>query len=148
MALTVSEEEGSYALCFYCWFLESFKCWLWSAWFNWHSCTVASLKHPAMNVYEEYGFLVTKLFGHRIISSTQYRWSDLWHYICYFVHSGEREVWWKEILNTPTHSHSSLSRYKTWEPNQSSVGWKKLQLMSLNLNGQKNVIQACWSWSA
>ena len=49
----VSEEEVSYPSRFYRWFLEepSFTS-RGSARFNWHSCTVASLKVPAMIAYD------------------------------------------------------------------------------------------------
>ena len=52
----VSKEEGSYDSRFYRWFWESFKSCLFIsrgfARLNWHSCTVASLKVPAMIVYD------------------------------------------------------------------------------------------------
>ena len=50
----ISEEEGSYASRFFHWFLESLR-----VRFNWNSCTVASLKVPAMIVYNK----TTKVLG-------------------------------------------------------------------------------------
>ena len=52
MAPEVSEEEGSYASHFYCWFSENSIIFCGSTQFNWHSCTVASLKVPAMIIYD------------------------------------------------------------------------------------------------
>ena len=80
----VGEEEGSYASRFYRWFLESFKnCLLFLVALPALIDTLASLEVSAMIVYD----VATKARD-RVISSAQYRWPHLWHYIC-FVQSGE-----------------------------------------------------------
>ena len=71
-----------------------------SARFNWHSCTVASLKFPAMIVYDMVmNVLETKWFP-------QHNIAGLISGITLFCFSQEKPLRWKEInTHTQTHTH-------------------------------------------
>ena len=97
-----NEEEGSYASRFCRWFLESFK-----------SCLLHLVAHPGLNDTLAQFLLWRSLLWfsvtsnertwHRVISSAQHRWPDLWYNIYCFVQS--RETFTVEG-NTHTHAHA------------------------------------------
>ena len=74
-----------------------------SAQFNWHSCTVASLKVPAMAVYD----VATKV-PDTVISSAQHRWPDLWH--CIFVSVRRSLYGGRKYTHTRTRTRTHIQR--------------------------------------
>ena len=107
----VSEEDGSYASRFYRWSLKSFKSFSsrGSARFNRHSCTVASLKVPAMIASDvATKVLDTKSFPQHNI---EHCWPDLWHYIYFLVQSGEAFM-----MEGNTHTHTHAHAEEAWKP--------------------------------
>ena len=109
-----------------------------SARFNWQSCSVASLKVPPMILW-----CGNKGTWHRIFSSAQHRWPDLWHYICCFSSAFTVE------RNTHTHTHTHIHRVASSHLKHENlikalnfiVGWGKVEPMSLNLIWLKNGIR-------
>ena len=104
-----SEEEGSYASCFYCWFLESFK-----------SCLLLPVALPSLIdtlvqllAWRSMLWLSMTMWQQKYLTQNDFLsmhnmdcWSDLWHYIFVSVRRS-LPLWWKEIhAHKHTHTHT------------------------------------------
>ena len=108
-ATVVSEEEGIYALRFHCWCLESLKsCLLLLMALPGLIDTLAQLKVPAIIESPCYDCLWrgNKATWHRVISSAQHCWPNLWHYIYCFVQYDAFIVEENTYTNTHTRMHA------------------------------------------
>ena len=106
-----SEEEGSYASCFYCWFLESFK-----------SCLLLPMALPSLIdtlvqllAWRSMLWLSMTMWQQKYLTQNDFLsmhnmdcWPDLWHYICFVSVRRSLPLWWKEIhAHKHTHTHSA-----------------------------------------
>ena len=148
MAPEVSEEEGIYASRFYHWFLESFK-----------SCLLLFVALPGL--INTLGQLLAwrsllwlpmmwrrrQLTQNYFLSTASLVWSLALHFL--FRSVRRKEIRWNEI-NIPTHTVASshLKHESLIKALNVIVGWRKLELMSLNLILLKNATQKWRSWSA
>ena len=106
-----SEEEGSYASCFYCWFLESFK-----------SCLLLPMALPSLIdtlvqllAWRSMLWLSMTMWQQKYLTQNDFLsmhnmdcWPDLWHYICFVSVRRSLPLWWKEIhAHKHKHTHSA-----------------------------------------
>ena len=97
----VSEEEGSYASRFYRWFSESFKsCLLLLVALPGLIDTLAQLLAWRFLLRLSMTWVTQNHTWHRVISSAQHCWPDLWHYIYYFISVRRSLYGWRKYTHT------------------------------------------------